>query len=192
MRVEDVRALKVFLTPLAAEMDRAVWKGDNAGTLASVQKQCAGYGSLASKLLAKDDPINGKLSFVPGTDRLITDIYRGLKVARGRAEERWADVGASNAPFQICDMPADAPLQILCCKDLLNVEAQPGTAREITRFADWGLIRLIRDNHASQAGDGTTWRFQIPLADESGKTGNLNFEIKFDSPLPKLEDWPKQ
>jgi hypothetical protein len=50
----------------------------------------------------------------------------------------------------------------------------------------------VHDYHAVPQDDQTTWRFQIPLNDNAGHAGNANFEIKFDSPLPKMEDWPKQ
>jgi len=189
MDAKKVGELRDFLTSLAGELKlhRAIWEKDNTNTFASVQIRCAELGGIASKLLdAKGAPINGKLSFVPGVDRSITDIFRGLKVAGG-----WEDVGAAKAPIQMGNMPVDAALQILCCKDVLNINAQPGAAREIISVGDWGLIRLLQTYQATQSADGI-WHFQIPLADDSGHSGFLDFEIKFDSPLPKLEDWPKK
>jgi len=97
---EEGGELRDFLTSLAGELKlhRAIWEKDNTNTFASVQIRCAELGGIASKLLdAKGAPINGKLSFVPGVDRSITDIFRGLKVAGGgrtlappRRQSKWA------------------------------------------------------------------------------------------------------
>ena len=192
MTAEAVHELKDFLSPLAGELQRAIWKTANGDALAAIQNRCAGYGSMAAKLVnAKGDPIMGTLYFVPGkteADIRIIEKYRGLKVAVGSADGVWMDVAVKTENAEIGKIAADAPLRFSCCLQL----TQLNTAKDVKVCENWGLIRLLHDYHAAPQDDQMTWRFQIPLNDTSGHTGNANFEIKFESPLPKMEDWPKQ
>jgi len=198
MNAAAVHELKDFLTPLTGELQQGIWLTGNVDAVASLRRRCDEFGKMASRLAdAKGEPINGTLYFVPGTtsqDMEISGIYRGLKVSTGRAGGAWEDV--NNYPAAAANavangtMAVDAPLQITFCKNVLD---QPeSTAKTITAKENWGLIRLLRDYKAVQQDDPARWRFFIPLSDDAGHAGKVSFEIKFDQPLPKMEDWPRQ
>jgi hypothetical protein len=193
MSAEDVHGLKDFLTPLTGELEQPVWKTGNSEALAALRKRCAGYASIASKLVnPKGDPINGTLYFVPGKtdeDLAISDIYRELKISIGGVDGVWKDVSVNKTDkAEIGKMAIDAPLRI----SARFQPSRPDTAKDVASSEKWGLIRLIQANHAATQDDASVWRFQIPLSDGAGHSGKFTFEIKFDGPLLKMEDWPKQ
>jgi hypothetical protein len=192
MSAGAVHDLKDFLMPLAGELKEEIWKAGNTDVLVSMQDRCAGYGFNANKLVnAKGDPINGTLIFVPGkteADIGIIEKYRGLKVAVGNTDGVWTDVAIKSDKTEIAKIPADASLHISCCLQLTQLDS----AKDVKVCDNWGLFRLLHDYHAVPQDDQTTWRFQIPYNDNAGHSGNANFEIKFENPLPKLEDWRKQ
>jgi hypothetical protein len=192
MSAGAVHDLKDFLTPLAGELQQEIWKTGNTDALTAMQNRCAGYGLNAAKLVnAKGDPINGTLIFVPGkteADIGIIEKYRGLKVSVGNADGVWMDVAIKTDKTELGKIPADAALRISCCLQLTQLD----TAKDVKMCENWGLFRLVHDYHAIPQDDQMTWRFQIPLTDNAGHNGNANFEIKFDNPLPKMEDWRKQ
>jgi hypothetical protein len=180
------------LSPLAGELKEEIWKAGNTDALVSMQDRCAGYGFNATKLVnAKGDPISGTLIFVPGkteADIGIIEKYRGLKVAVGNADGVWMDVAIKTDKTDIGKISVDAPLHISHCLQLTQLDS----AQDVKICENWGLIRLLHDYHAVPQDDQMTWRFQIPYSDNAGHSGNANFEIKFENPLPKLEDWRKQ
>jgi hypothetical protein len=192
MSAPDVRDLKDFLYPLGGELKRGIWKTGNTDALAAMQSRCEAYGAIAASLVnTNGDPINGTLSFVPGKTGPDIDIigkYRGLKVSVGNVEGVWMDVAVKTDNAEIAKMTASAPLSISNCLQLTQVD----TAKKVKICENWGLIRLLHDYQAKRLDDQATWRFHIPLSDKAGHKGYANFEIKFDNPLPKMEDWPKQ
>jgi hypothetical protein len=192
MSAKAVHDLKDFLNPLAGELQQGIWKAGNADALAAMQSRATAYGAIAARLVnPKGDTIHGTLFFVPGkteADIGIIEKYRGLRVSVGNTEGVWMDVAVKTDNAEIAKIPVDAPLRISRCLQLTQLD----TAKDTKVYLNWGLIRLLRDYHAIPQDDQTTWRFQIPLTDNAGHSGNANFEIKFDSPLAKMEDWPKQ
>jgi len=195
MSAAAVHDLKEFLKPLAGELQKAIWKAGDADALAEMQKHCETYGKIAESFVnAKGDQIiNGTLFLVPGKpgpDFDITQIYREFKVSVGNTEGNWKDVsGAStDKPEPLGKMAVSEAVRISC----RFLESRPDTAKDMTDGKNWGLIRLLRDYHATPQDDPSTWDFKIPLKDSAGHSGNANFEIKFENPLPKMEDWPKQ
>jgi hypothetical protein len=195
MAAGEVHDLKNFLTPLARELQKEIWKAGDADAQADLEKHCQKYGKIAESLVneKEDQIINGTLFLVhgkTGADFDITQIYREFKVSVGNTEGDWKDVSGTSAdkPEPLGKMAVYEPLRISC----RFLQSRPDTAKDISVGKDWGLIRLLRDHHATPQEDQTTWDFKIPLKDNAGHAGHANFEIKFDNPLPKMEDWPKQ
>jgi IcmF-related N-terminal domain len=187
-----VHDLKDFLNPLVGELQQGIWKAGNADTLAGMQSRCTAYGALAARLVnPKGETIYGTLYFVPGkteADIGAIEKYRGLKVSIGNADGNWMDVAVKTDVTEIAKIPADAPLHLWRCLQLTQLDS----AKDTKVCENWGLIRLLRDYHAVPTDDQTTWRFQIPIPDSPSPGGNANFQIKFENPLPKLQDWPTQ
>ena len=69
-----------------------------------------------------------------------------------------------------------------------NVDSK--VAEKIINVAEWGPLRLI-EKYSGERVDVTTWKVGLP-GTELGASGTIQLLLKFEHPLPNLENWKQQ
>jgi hypothetical protein len=198
--VQELAMIKNDLEGLLASLqDDPVWKSDPSRTLPGVASYCSNVVAALAALVRDDGaPVQWQLIFVPPADnapqgdREIINILPAAKISSGTLEKTVPDLSKCATSD-----PSSCSFGIVSVNDPLSIsfskfpDSNPEPDNKFNQTPDWALIRLIRTNKAERLGDGTRWRFQIPLSSGTHK-GNVTFEAQLDSkvPLPKLENWP--
>jgi hypothetical protein len=56
---------------------------------------------------------------------------------------------------------------------------------------DWGPLWLIHTHKGQREGDGRSWLVRFPAKAE-GANGWIRLRVKFERPLPELDNWARQ
>ena len=67
-------------------------------------------------------------------------------------------------------------------------DAQPD--RHFTFTGPWAIIQLIQEPIVRRLSGGKNWEVMLPLRDDNGQDRYVLLILKFERPLPEIEQWP--
>ena len=171
-----------------------------ASAVERIEKRTQSLGGLTDALIGADgQPANATLSLINYSDErtgimqeLNTDAFTGKFIGT-----LWRTLKINGRQIRV-ETPVDEDLvRMAVSGPTLQIEffkgVDAGTPdRTYAYTADWALLQLLQlpDARAHRLPNGKDWQVMISLKDDLGQDRYLLLRIRFERPLPELENWP--